>query len=57
MDFGGGGVKWGRVRPRNYGSAYAVEHCHPLQFYNHPPTENITLKEFEDLASERLRGK
>lgn len=28
---------------------------HNLQFYGQPPTENIALMEFEDLALERLK--
>ena len=29
---------------------------HNLQFYAVPPTDNISLQEFEDLAIERLKG-
>ena len=29
---------------------------HSLQFYSVPPTDNISLQEFEDLAIERLKG-
>ena len=28
-----------------------------LQFYQIPPTGNISLQEFEDIALERLKGK
>ena len=31
-------------------------YSHALQFYSLPPTENITLNEFEELATERLKG-
>lgn len=29
---------------------------HSLQFYKHPPTNVISLEEFEELALERLKG-
>lgn len=29
---------------------------HPLQFYKYPPTDTISLEEFEELALERLKG-
>lgn len=29
---------------------------HPLQFYKYPPTDVISLEEFEELALERLKG-
>ncbi len=29
---------------------------HNLQFYTIPPTDNISLQEFEDFAVERLKG-
>ena len=32
------------------------QYPHNLQFYSAPPTENISLAEFEDFAVERLRG-
>ena len=32
------------------------QYPHILQFYSVPPTDNISLQEFEDLAIERLKG-
>ena len=30
---------------------------HPLQLYNTPPSDNISLQEFEEVATERLQCK
>lgn len=35
----------------------AGRYPHPLQFYALPPTEEVSLEEFEMLAVDRLRGK
>ena len=32
------------------------QYPHNLQFYSLPPTENISLQDFEDFAVERLKG-
>ncbi len=39
------------------GGRRAELYPHSLQFYTIPPTENISLQEFEDFAVERLKGK
>ena len=46
-------------RRRNINSEFvkrAEQYPHTLQFYTVPPTENISLQEFEDFACERLKG-
>ena len=32
------------------------EYAHSLQLYTMPPTETVSLQEFEDLAVDRLKG-
>ena len=32
------------------------EYSHSLQLYQLPPTETVSLQEFEDLAVDRLKG-
>lgn len=39
------------------GAKDSVLYPHNLQFYKFPPTNEISLEEFEDLALERLKGK
>lgn len=34
----------------------ARKHTHGLQMYKVPPTDNITLEEFEEFAIDRLKG-
>ena len=36
---------------------YAGKYVHGLQMYRVPPTDNITLEEFEEFAIDRLKGK
>ena len=35
----------------------AGKYVHGLQMYKTPPTDNITLEEFEEFAIDRLKGK
>lgn len=35
---------------------YAGKYVHGLQMYKVPPTDNITLEEFEEFAIDRLKG-
>ena len=35
----------------------AGKYVHGLQMYKVPPTDNITLEEFEEFAIDRLKGK
>lgn len=35
----------------------AGKYVHGLQMYKIPPTDNITLEEFEEFAIDRLKGK
>jgi len=39
------------------GSQNTGKYVHGLQMYKVPPTDNITLEEFEEFAIDRLKGK
>ena len=39
------------------GSQITGRYVHGLQMYKVPPTDNITLEEFEEFAIDRLKGK
>ncbi len=39
------------------GTENAGKYVHGLQMYKVPPTDNITLEEFEEFAIDRLKGK
>ena len=39
------------------GAENAGKYVHGLQMYKIPPTDNITLEEFEEFAIDRLKGK
>ena len=55
MDFGGSKSRSKRRRAANKENI-SDGHDTNLQFYKIPPTETISLFEFEDYAVERLRG-
>lgn len=44
-----------RINPLD-SSQNAWTHTHGLQMYKIPPTDNITLEEFEEFAIDRLKG-
>lgn len=39
------------------GTENGGKYLHGLQMYKIPPTDNITLEEFEEFAIDRLKGK
>ncbi len=52
----------GKTRRKNKitkleGTEDAGKYVHGLQMYKVPPTDNITLEEFEEFAIDRLKGK
>ena len=54
MDFGG------RLKSRklqNNADAVDDRYPHRLQLYTTPPSDTISLQEFEELAVERLKGR
>ena len=69
MEFGGKGKKdrhqsgtgsagkRNRHKTRLMNDERNTEYSHRLQFYNIPPTQNISLSEFEEMAISRLKGK
>ena len=49
----------GRRKSKNIkleGTENAGKYLHGLQMYKIPPTDNITLEEFEEFAIDRLKG-
>lgn len=54
MDFGQKDTR--ERRSRNKTKVGEINYPHSLQFYSLPPTENITLQEFETFAIDRLKG-
>lgn len=52
MDFGSGRRRTNKIKKEIKTTAYP----HTLQFYKIPPTETISLQEFEEFAVERLKG-
>ena len=56
MDFSGSRKnRRSRTNPLD-SSQNAGKHTHGLQIYKVPPTDNITLEEFEEFAIDRLKG-
>ena len=56
MDFSGSRKnRRSRTNPLD-SSQNARKHTHGLQMYKVPPTDNITLEEFEEFAIDRLKG-
>jgi len=45
-----------RSTARSRGDVRTVEYSDSLQLYTLPPTETISLQEFEELAMDRLKG-
>jgi len=45
-----------RSNARSRGNIRNVEYSNSLQLYTFPPTETISLQEFEELAIDRLKG-
>ena len=55
MNFGGK-KKRGRLIVKD-GTDVTDNYAHRLQLYRQPPTEEISLEDFEKFAIERLKGK
>lgn len=50
-------ISRGRRKAKSAKLPGGVRYEHTLQFYTTPPTDDISLQEFEDLAVERLKSK
>ena len=57
MQFSGGRSRKEARRSQLEGTQNAGKYGHGLQMYKVPPTDNITLEEFEEFAIDRLKGK
>lgn len=56
MQFTGNRIrKRSKLNPQE-GPQNAGKYSHGLQMYKVPPTDNITLEEFEEFAIDRLKG-
>jgi len=53
MQFDGTKQRYRYTRAKHVGT---VEYSNSLQLYTIPPTETISLQEFEELAIDRLKG-
>ena len=56
MDFKSKTPRSRRRQLKLEGGRNEATYPHSLQFYSQPPTQNISLQEFEDFAIDRLRG-
>jgi len=54
MQFDGTKQRYRSARTKTY--VGSVEYSNSLQLYAIPPTETISLQEFEELAIDRLKG-
>ena len=57
MQFSGSRSRKEARRSQLEGTQNTGKYGHGLQMYKVPPTDNITLEEFEEFAIHRLKGK